>query len=121
MAKTDLLRVFMLSITGALVLWLAWPSIDLTFLLFVGFVPFLLVEAEFTDKPEARGKLFIGVVYTGLLLWNAFTTYWVMKATIGPGCQCSTYDGPFCPFSLDAQTLELAMGIGFYRIGGFLA
>ncbi len=124
MAKTDLLRVFMLSITGALVLWLAWPSIDLTFLLFVGFVPFLLVEAEFTDKPEARGKLFIGVVYTGLLLWNAFTTYWVMKATIGGGLMALVANAalmtvPFALFHWMRKRLNWPWGLAFTGLVAF--
>lgn len=85
MARTELLRVFSLAITGSLLLWLAWPSIDISILLFVGMVPFLFVEDLFQKKPEASGKLYLGVIYTGLLCWNALTTYWVMKATIGGG------------------------------------
>ena len=85
MARHNLTRVFLLALTGALGLWLAWPSISVTPLIFLGFVPFLLIEELFYQDKSASGRLYLGVTYTGLLLWNTFTTYWVMKATVGGG------------------------------------
>ncbi len=85
MVRTELLRVSLLAVISSVLLWLAWPSIDFSILLFVGMVPLLFVEDQFQKSPQAAGKLYLGVIYTGLLLWNTFTTYWVMKATIGGG------------------------------------
>ena len=54
-------------------------------MIFLGLVPFLLIEELFYHDKTASQRLYLGVIYTGLLLWNALTTYWVMKATIGGG------------------------------------
>lgn len=85
MVRPKLTRVLLLALLGAVGLWLAWPTRPVTPLIFAGLVPFLLIEDVFYRDPKASGRLYIGVMYIGLLLWNAFTTYWVMKATVGGG------------------------------------
>lgn len=118
MARTDLLRSFGFTILGAVALWLAWPSINATYLLFLGLVPFLQLEAFFYQRPQASGKLFIGVIYSGLLLWNALTTYWVMKATIGGGlfaliANAALMTLPFVLFHAVRRRLRWPWGLAF--------
>lgn len=70
----------MLSIACGLLLWAAWPTSPLTFLLFVAWVPLFYVAAD-TDS----WKRFLGYTYSSLLLWNLLTTWWVAKASIPGG------------------------------------
>lgn len=78
-------RNLLLSIAGGLILWAGWPPHHLFILLFVGFVPFLVIEDNLSKpgvtKPKVR--LFL-VTYVGFFIWNTLTTYWLYKATL-PG------------------------------------
>ena len=64
--------------TGIL-LWLAWPVMPLTALVFVAFAPLLWLM----HQPQ-KGKHFFGQVYVAMLSWNALTTWWIWNAT-APG------------------------------------
>ncbi len=81
----NLLRNLALCLLTPLLLWLGWPPKPLTFLIFVGLVPLLLLEDQFTKNSQAKVKHFFGWVYLGLLGWNVLTTYWVLYATVGGG------------------------------------
>lgn len=118
MARINLIRSFLLMIIGAIGLWLAWPSISVTGLLFVGLVPFLLVEDHFFEDQQASGRLYLGVTYFGLLLWNTLTTYWVMKATIGGGLMAMIANSalmtiPFAGFHALRTRLNWPWGLAF--------
>ncbi|RYY11112.1 MAG: apolipoprotein N-acyltransferase, partial [Cytophagaceae bacterium] len=67
-------------------LWAGWPihAAPLTFLLFLGFVPYLRLEQVLTAQGAKRGRVFANT-YFFLLLWNAFTTWWVSYSTLGGG------------------------------------
>ncbi|WP_113615215.1 apolipoprotein N-acyltransferase [Chitinophaga flava] len=66
------LSAFFLSIFAALLLWLAWPTMPFTPLVFIGFTPLLYL----TEKIHHRGKYF-GWIFFSLLIWNVATTWWV--------------------------------------------
>lgn len=63
-------------------LWLAWPPLPLFPLLFVAFVPLLLLEDRCT-----RGLLtfrsYVFWCYLALLLWNLLATWWVAATYFG--------------------------------------
>jgi len=71
---------------GAALLWAGWPThpAPLTLLLFVGFVPYLRLEQVLTEQNARRGRVF-GFTYLFLVLWNAFTTWWVSYASLPAG------------------------------------
>jgi apolipoprotein N-acyltransferase len=71
----------LLAVLGALLLWAAWPVSSFTFLIFFALVPLLRIE----DKVTSAKKL-LGLTYLHMLLWNAFTTWWIYNASlIGAG------------------------------------
>ena len=76
----------LLALLGAALLWAGWPihPAPLTVLLFVGFVPYLRLEQVLTEQGAKRGRVFANT-YFFLLLWNAFTTWWVSYSTLGGG------------------------------------
>ena len=85
--KTNFLaRPWLLAVLGAALLWAGWPvhPAPLPLLLFVGFVPYLLMERQLTRQGASRRRVF-GHTYLFLVLWNAFTTYWVSYSTLGGG------------------------------------
>jgi apolipoprotein N-acyltransferase len=76
----------LLALLGALLLWAAWPihPAPFTLLLFLGFVPYLRLEQVLTQQGARRGRVF-AMTYLFLVLWNAFTTWWVSYSTLGGG------------------------------------
>lgn len=71
---------------AAVAMWLAWPPLSLTPLIFIGFVPLLYVTDQLVKAEGGKpGLTYIKYVYAGLLLWNIFTTYWVCNATFVGG------------------------------------
>ncbi|MBX2875808.1 MAG: apolipoprotein N-acyltransferase [Saprospiraceae bacterium] len=70
---------------GALLLSLGFPGfLPFPFLLFVGFIPLLLLEKELSSEPKARWSLF-GYSYATFVLWNIITTYWVANSALLAG------------------------------------
>jgi apolipoprotein N-acyltransferase len=76
----------LLALLGAVLLWAGWPVHPAPFalLLFVGFVPYLRLEQVLTARGARRGRVF-ATTYLFLVLWNAFTTWWVSYSTLGGG------------------------------------
>lgn len=70
---------------SALLLSLGFPGfLPFPFLLFVGFVPLLLIEKEIAGAPKARWFL-LGYSYFTFVLWNIITTYWVANSALLAG------------------------------------
>lgn len=61
-------------------LWLAWPPFPFFMLLFVAFVPILLIERHVTVNQKPLRTLF-GYTYLAFFIWNAATTWWIWIAT----------------------------------------
>ena len=70
------LNIF-IAVSGAVLLWAAWPMSPFTFLLFIAWLPLLWVE----DHIKSRKKLF-GIVYLHMVLWNVLVTWWVWNASL---------------------------------------
>jgi apolipoprotein N-acyltransferase len=77
---------WLLVLLGPALLWAGWPihPAPLTLLLFIGWVPYLLLEQQLT-LAGARKRQVFAYTYFYLLLWNAFTTWWVSYSTLGGG------------------------------------
>ncbi len=76
----------LLAVLGAGLLWLGWPvhPAALALLLLVAWVPYLRLEQLLTQRGASGWKVW-RYTYLLLLLWNAFTTYWVSYSTLGGG------------------------------------
>ena len=77
----------MLAGLGALLLWGGWaphPTAWLAPLLFIGWVPYLVMERRLTREGARKGRVF-ACTYLFLVLWNALTTWWVSYADLPAG------------------------------------
>ncbi len=70
---------------ASLFLWLSWPAGGFAPLLFIAFVPLLWIENYFIENPHLKKKELFGLNYLSMLLWNAFSTWWVCNASFGGG------------------------------------
>lgn len=74
---------FLLSLTSALLLSVAWFW-HMTFFIFFAFVPLLLLEDRLTASygPKTRLRL-LGYSYLTFFTWNILVTWWVVYASLG--------------------------------------
>ncbi len=71
-------RNLLLSLTSGLLLGLPWSLSSSFFLIFIAWVPLLLLEEEIRDHPN-RYILF-NYAFVSFLLWNILGTWWVLQA-----------------------------------------
>jgi apolipoprotein N-acyltransferase len=71
-------RNLFLSLTGGLLLGLPWSVSPLFFLIFIAWVPLLLLEEETRDHPN-HYTLF-NYAFVSFLLWNILGTWWIIQA-----------------------------------------
>ena len=84
--KSVLSVFFILPVLSGLMLWQAWPPLQLSFLVFAGFVPLLIAEKVISDTYKKYTGLKVWIsLYTGLLVWNLTTTYWISNASLAGG------------------------------------
>ncbi len=69
-----------LSILSGILLWLAWPPLYTSPLIFVGFLPLLWLQHKARQEGTKNIVLWFHT-YVALLIWNALTTYWVWHAS----------------------------------------
>ncbi|WP_229743050.1 apolipoprotein N-acyltransferase [Hymenobacter qilianensis] len=76
----------LLALLSAVLLWAGWPvhPAAMALLLLVGWVPYLRMEQLLTRRGASGWKVF-RYTYLTLVLWNAFTTWWVSYSTLGGG------------------------------------
>ncbi len=85
--NSRLARPLGLAVLGAALLsggWAPWPTAWLVPLLFIGWVPYLLLERQLTLAGARKGRVFAST-YLMLVLWNALTTWWVSYADLAAG------------------------------------
>ncbi len=73
--KNGSLHPFILSIASGLLLIAAWPVSPLTPLIFIAWVPLLLLS-----ETENRIRFFLYAILT-MFIWNAGTTWWIWNST----------------------------------------
>ncbi|HRC33282.1 MAG TPA: apolipoprotein N-acyltransferase [Bacteroidia bacterium] len=66
--------------TGVL-LWAAWPANGVAPLLWVAFIPLLIIEWRFYNHSDQNGKSPFRYFYFTFVLFNLFTTWWVWNAS----------------------------------------
>lgn len=65
-----------LSFISGILLFAAWPLSPLTFFIFFGFVPLLLLSDYVT-----KAKRFFGHAFVAMLIFNTATTWWIWNST----------------------------------------
>lgn len=75
-------QLFLLSVLSGIILTLAWPARGFPGLLFIGFIPLLLIENNLFRK-EGKTRLFSALLfsYPAFLVWNGLTTWWIYNST----------------------------------------
>jgi len=75
-------HLILISLLGGLLLSLAWPKSGFAPLLFIAFIPFLLIE-DYLFKNRTEHKTISAFLYTypGFLIWNILNTWWIWHST----------------------------------------
>ena len=74
-------RSVLLAIIAGLFLTISWPSIGFPGLLFVAFVPLIILEKQFSDAPFRRKSLKIFLLsWLAFFIWNALAYRWLFYA-----------------------------------------
>ncbi|MXV37961.1 apolipoprotein N-acyltransferase [Flavobacteriaceae bacterium Ap0902] len=74
-------KSILLSIISGLLLVLSWPTYGFAGLLFIAFVPLLIIEKQFSDAPFKYKSLRIFLLsFITFLIWNALTYTWLAQA-----------------------------------------
>jgi apolipoprotein N-acyltransferase len=69
-----------LSLLSGLLLALAWPLNGFAPLIFVAFVPLLIISDNLLRQKKGTMQITL-FAYTSFVLWNALTTYWIWFST----------------------------------------
>ena len=106
-----------LSTLSALLLGVGFPGmLPAPWLMFVGFVPLLLVEREISEarKGPARGEVFRFAYHT-FVVWNILTTYWVGNTAFVAGTFAIWVNALLMciPFVLYHQTRQAMPKLGY--------
>lgn len=73
---------WILTLSGGCLLWLGWPVKPLPFLLFIAFIPLLILDDHYSRAGGKKaGRKIIWHAYLIFLLWNVATTWWVYYAS----------------------------------------
>ena len=73
------------SILSGLLLASAWPINGITFLIFFGLVPLLILEDQISkDKFDKKNTRIFFYSYLSFFIWNIATTWWIVYTTL-PG------------------------------------
>ncbi|PKP40248.1 MAG: apolipoprotein N-acyltransferase [Bacteroidetes bacterium HGW-Bacteroidetes-13] len=76
------MKNFLLSILSGLLLALSWPTYGFTPLIFIGFVPLLMLVYKIGQSDSKRkGLKIILFAYLTFLIWNYITTNWLRNST----------------------------------------
>jgi apolipoprotein N-acyltransferase len=79
-------RPLLLATASGLLLGLGFPGlVPVPFFLWVGWVPLLILEAEWRQQAGARKRELLVYVFHALVLWNIVATYWVMNTSFAAG------------------------------------
>lgn len=101
------LRWLLMSTISGVLLSVGFPPIPMTMLMFLGWVPLLMVENEISQERDSPSKaLLFPYLYHGFVVWNVLTTYWVANTAFIAGIVAIWLNSLFMavPFLLFHQT-----------------
>lgn len=70
-----------LPVISGVLLALAWPERGFPLLLFIGFIPLLILEDLKRKDPSVTRIGIYWMVFPAFLIWNGLTTWWIYNAT----------------------------------------
>ena len=77
-------KLYLLSVLSGIIFFLSWPPYGLPLLLFVAFIPLLIIEKEISSEGyKGKRTLLFGLSFLAFFIWNITTTYWVYNASAG--------------------------------------
>jgi apolipoprotein N-acyltransferase len=76
------IKGFLLSIFSGILLSFAWPVDGFYPIIFIAFIPLLMVEASFKETGKTHLS-FLGYSFIAMLIWNVLTTWWIKNASLG--------------------------------------
>ncbi len=83
---TNNAKRFGLATLSGILLWLGFPMIPLTPLMFVAFIPLLMVEEDIAKSRAGTAKWEVfKYAYHSFVVWNLLTTYWVANTAFFAG------------------------------------
>jgi apolipoprotein N-acyltransferase len=78
-----LYQLLLLSVVSGLLLSAGWPANGFAPLLFIGFVPLLLIENHFWENKADNSPFSIfWYSFPAFVIWNLLTTYWIYNSTL---------------------------------------
>jgi apolipoprotein N-acyltransferase len=78
----QILRLWGLSILGGFLLAAGWPEIGFSPILFIAWLPLLLLAETFINSTKSLSALKLyGYSYLSFLIWNIGATWWVVNAS----------------------------------------
>ena len=72
-------KYFLLSILSGLLFGLSWPVKGIVFLIFIAFVPLLIIEKELREKSVVKIYFYS---FLSFILWNSITSWWIINSTV---------------------------------------
>lgn len=85
----------LLPVVSGLLLALSWPERGFPLLLFIAFVPLLLLEEQKRKDPKSSGMSIYWMVFPAFLIWNGLCTWWIYYSTLF-GAIVATLLNTFC-------------------------
>ncbi|MFT4667016.1 MAG: apolipoprotein N-acyltransferase [Polaribacter sp.] len=114
-------RYLLSALTGVL-LWLGFPMIPLTPVLFIAFIPLLLVEHDISKSREGASKWEVfKYSYFSFVLWNILTTYWVANTAFSAALLAFLVNSLFMciPFVAFHQVKKVVPKLGWMAFVAF--
>ena len=113
------LRWLGLSTLSGVLLSLGFPPLPLTFLLFIAWVPLLLVEHEISREEEKVSLL--PYAYHTFALWNVLVTWWVGNTAFIAGFFAFFLNALFMcvPFLLFSKTKKVLPNLGYSAFAAY--
>lgn len=94
-------KYLLLSSLSGILFHLSFPDPSITPLIFTAFLPLLYIAEKELEKPKGAWRVF-RYSYSGFLLWNILTTFWVANTSFVPSIVAFTLNSLFMtiPFML---------------------
>ncbi|MBK7334685.1 MAG: hypothetical protein IPJ00_00350 [Saprospirales bacterium] len=94
-----------LSTASGVLLAAGFPPLPFTFLLFIAWIPLLMVESEITAAGGPRtGRAVFKYAYHSFIVWNILTTFWLANASFLAGV-----------FSIAANALLMSLPFALFH------
>ena len=100
------MRKVFISVLSGLLLAFSWPETGLFPLIFIAFIPLLILEKEISESGEKTSWRVFGYSFNSFFVFNIITTYWVCYATVA---------GAFAAFIINALLMSLAFVL-FHKV-----